>query len=85
MPEKKSMCIIMEYIDGGTMQRFCQEGCVILSDTDKNRIACSCWSGLAYLHEQKIIHKDIKPENIFVRCYVCNANNNAIHYILGFK
>lgn len=63
----KTMCLVLEYIDGGTMERFCQQSSVTLQDIDKYQIACFCWNGLAYLHGKHICHKDIKPDNILVR------------------
>lgn len=69
--DKKKIWIIMEYVDGGTMEMFCKRGRIVLSDDHKKRIACSCWSGLGYLHKRKIYHKDIKPENILVCIVSC--------------
>jgi serine/threonine protein kinase len=58
--------LITEYIEGGSMERFCREERLPLLDKDKQRIACSCWRGLAFLHKEHIFHKDIKPQNILI-------------------
>ncbi|OBA28023.1 Pkinase-domain-containing protein [Hanseniaspora valbyensis NRRL Y-1626] len=61
--------ICMEYMGGGSLDTIykallAKGGRV--SEKILGKIAESGFSGLAYLHQQKIIHRDIKPSNILV-------------------
>ncbi len=54
----------MEYIDGKNLRRIMIER--IFSFEDVIRIFISNLSALEYMEKNKIIHKDIKPENIII-------------------
>ena len=54
---------LMEYLRGGSMAEYKLEG-----DMDKfRRIALQSAAALAYCHQLRILHKDIKPGNSFFR------------------
>ena len=54
---------LMEYLQGGSMAEFNLEG-----DINKfRRIALQSAAALAYCHQLRILHKDIKPGNFFFR------------------
>ena len=54
---------LMEYLRGGSMAEYKLEG-----DMDKfRRIALQSAAALAYCHQLRILHKDIKPGNFFFR------------------
>ena len=54
---------LMEYLHGGTMAEYKLDG-----DMDKfRRIALQSAAALAYCHQMRILHKDIKPGNFFFR------------------
>ena len=54
---------LMEYLEGGTMSEYKLNG-----DVDKfRRIALQAAAALAYVHNNNILHKDIKPSNFFFR------------------
>ena len=54
---------LMEYLRGGSMAEYKLDG-----DMDKfRRIALQGAAALAYCHQLKILHKDIKPGNFFFR------------------
>jgi eukaryotic-like serine/threonine-protein kinase len=56
-------CIIMEYIEGQTLtERIQATGCLPL--TDALRIFLSLTDALHYVHQQGIIHRDIKSNNV---------------------
>ena len=61
--------ICMEYMGGGSLdtiyKTLLKKGGRI-SEKVLGKIAESGFSGLAYLHQKKIIHRDIKPSNILV-------------------
>ncbi len=57
--------IVMEFVDGETLKdRIRREG--RLSMEEAVRIASEICSGLQHAHENKIVHRDIKPQNILI-------------------
>jgi tetratricopeptide (TPR) repeat protein/TolB-like protein/predicted Ser/Thr protein kinase len=61
----KDMFVVMEYIDGETLRsRLEREG--RLPITEFLSIAIQSASALAAAHEKRIVHLDVKPENIMV-------------------
>ena len=57
-------CIIMEWIDGCTLENLIRSGQI-----DKplaRKIICDICDALEYIHRKQIIHRDLKPENIMV-------------------
>src|SRR5437870_1544095 len=55
--------IVMEYVPGGTMERFCvPENLLPLEQVVD--IAFKCTRALAYAHMQGVTHRDIKPGNL---------------------
>ncbi|MGA2263456.1 MAG: SUMF1/EgtB/PvdO family nonheme iron enzyme [Acidobacteriota bacterium] len=58
--------LVMEYVEGETLaDRIINEG--KLSEQETRRIAIEICKGLEHAHEQKVIHRDIKPGNILIR------------------
>src|SRR5262245_7875359 len=55
--------IVMEYIAGGTMERFCAPE-NLLSAEQVVEIIFKCTRALGYAHMQGVTHRDIKPGNI---------------------
>lgn len=61
--------ICMEYMGGGSLETVYKQLLLKggrVSEKVLGKIAESGFTGLAYLHQQKIIHRDIKPSNILV-------------------
>ena len=58
--EEQHRCILMEYIPGVSLSHI--QGC----SSDKTRLSWCLQLGalLQYLHEQQIVHLDIKPSNL---------------------
>jgi serine/threonine protein kinase len=57
--------LVMEYVVGGTLERYCQVDNLL--PTDKViEIIFKCSRALAYACRNGIIHRDIKPENILI-------------------
>jgi len=57
--------MIMEYIDGKNLKEFLYER----EKWDLNKILKICYEagkGLEYIHQNNIVHKDVKPDNIII-------------------
>ncbi|KAI0728131.1 kinase [Fomitopsis betulina] len=68
-PSSSEVKVLMEYCEGGSLESVGKR----LKETDKRvtenvagRLAEGILQGLAYLHKQKTIHRDIKPPNILL-------------------
>ena len=55
--------IVMEYVPGGTMERFCAPHTLLPVDEVVD-IIFKCTRALAYAHMHGVAHRDIKPGNI---------------------
>ena len=55
--------IVMEYVDGGTLEKFCAPGQLLPIDKVVE-IAFKCTRALEFAHKMGITHRDIKPANI---------------------
>lgn len=57
--------LVMEYVGGGTLERYCQVDNLL--PTDKViEVVFKCCRALSYACGNGIIHRDIKPENILI-------------------
>lgn len=57
---------VMEYVEGGSLSDLVKR-CGALAEVDAVRYIKEVASALGYIHEQKINHLDVKPDNIMVR------------------
>lgn len=57
--------MVMELLEGSSLADRYEEGPPV-SDWDAMEIAAMTLSGLAAVHDQGILHRDVKPENIFL-------------------
>jgi NIMA (never in mitosis gene a)-related kinase len=67
--DNQNLNIVMEYCDGGDLSQFIHSYKEKNKSIDNNKIYdifLQIAKGLEYLHMQKIIHRDIKPLNIFL-------------------
>ena len=55
--------IVMEYVAGGTLEKFCQADS-LLNPRDAAEIIFKCVRALAFAHAIGLTHRDIKPGNI---------------------
>lgn len=63
--EQMSVSLVLEYMDAGTLQDLVERK-VHLSESTIARLATTILKGLAFIHERRQIHRDIKPGNILV-------------------
>lgn len=59
--------IVMEYLRGSTLAHLLEAMCP-LPESDALRIAGLLCEALQYLHENGVIHRDLKPQNVMVGC-----------------
>lgn len=64
--EGELWCMIMEYIDGGNLE-FLTKKKGSLSQQEAIRYISQVGSALAYVHQQGMLHRDVKPANIMLR------------------
>ncbi|CAL6042683.1 Kinase [Hexamita inflata] len=65
VPMNKVLFIQMEYCKGQTLNNLIYSKQELHTDT-KWKITIQLISGIAYIHKQNIVHRDIKPDNIFL-------------------
>lgn len=83
--------MVMEYVEGRTLTEFLKEK---PSHKTKKRIFAELLASVAYLHQRRIIHNDLKPDNILVsrngdhvKLIDFGLSDNDAHYelkVLGF-
>jgi len=56
--------IVMELVEGRTLGALVREGPVQLPEA--LRIACEIVEGMARAHEARVIHRDLKPDNVII-------------------
>ncbi|MGA7121560.1 MAG: serine/threonine-protein kinase [Polyangiaceae bacterium] len=64
--DRGNVCIVMELLEGGTLQEWAEAEGGKLAPARVLRIADQLLDGLAALHDAGIVHRDIKPDNIFL-------------------
>ena len=59
--------IVMEYVDGGTVGDRIEGRRRALPRAEAIRLLCQLCDGLGHAHARKLIHRDIKPQNLLLR------------------
>lgn len=66
-------CMVMEYIDGEDLSsRVAKQG--VLPETEALRYIKQIGKALSIIHEQGLVHRDVKPQNIMLR----SSNSEAV-------
>jgi hypothetical protein len=59
--------IVMEYVDGGTVADRIEGRRRSLPRGEAVRLLCQLCDGLGHAHAKKLVHRDIKPQNLLLR------------------
>ncbi len=70
--------IIMDYLEGGTLARFCTSQGGPLSIHTTLQILAPIANGLEAAHDANIVHRDLKPDNVFLVQHDTNPHHPII-------
>lgn len=70
--EDLGLCIIMEYVDGVTLDKFLETK---PSTAQRRKVVKQMLNAMDYYHELQLVHRDLKPSNILI---TNNAHNVRI-------
>jgi len=74
----KNLVLISEFIDGGTIAEFCS---LYKDHKIFHKLVLNILSGLAYLHQNKSFHPELKPSNILVKKLFQNPTAKLTDYV----
>ena len=63
--EPKQHYVVMEYVGGGTLEKYCQPGSLMDVDSAVD-VVFKCAKALEYVSQLGLVHRDIKPANILL-------------------
>ena len=66
VPDASMPYLVMEYVTGGTLRRFCRAD-NLLPLAQILEIGFKCAMALSYCYRQGLIHRDVKPANLLVQ------------------
>lgn len=64
MEEQGNRCLVMEYVDGGSLTASLRQRPLPVSEAVD--LALQLCEGLAYIHQQGILHRDLKAHNVLL-------------------
>ncbi|KAL7530213.1 hypothetical protein ACHAXR_006161, partial [Thalassiosira sp. AJA248-18] len=67
-PKVNKVYLITEFAQRGDLMNIIKKDATILSDEQLQDITRQVMEGLLYLHQNNIIHNDLKPSNILINC-----------------
>ena len=63
--EARQHYVVMEYVGGGTLEKYCQPGSLMDVDTAVD-VIFKCGKALEYVNQLGLVHRDIKPANLLI-------------------
>lgn len=67
MYKESTLHLVTEYIAGGTLTKLLKHKYIELSWKQKMELAKDIASGMAYLHDQNVMHRDMKSKNVLIK------------------
>lgn len=64
--ENGSYFITMELVEGQTLKQVLQKSSKLLRPADIVNVSIMICEGLSYAHQNKVIHRDVKPSNVMI-------------------
>lgn len=64
--EAQYIMMVMEVIDGGELASYIKDGQQYLDETVAKSVFKQTVAGLKFIHDQQVVHRDVKAENILV-------------------
>lgn len=68
---KQKLCILQEYCDKGDLGAYIelqrQQGMTCVREQRVKKFIIEILLALDYIHDRKIVHRDVKPSNIFLK------------------
>lgn len=77
-PEDEKFCLITEYVDEGDLTHVLKKYPKELSELTKLKILRDVACGITFLHENNIIHRDVKTDNCLVRTVNPESSQMAV-------
>ncbi len=65
--DENSIYLVCEFLSGGTLREFLQSSTELLSDKTVLSIILGLLNAVAYMSMNRIVHKDLKPENVILK------------------
>eukprot|EP00118_Oscarella_pearsei_P019177 m.202262 g.202262 ORF g.202262 m.202262 type:complete len:616 (+) comp39608_c0_seq19:20-1867(+) len=60
------VCLVMEYAEGGSLYDLLHSSDVHYSTAQAMYWLCQCAKGVAYLHKERLVHRDLKSPNLLL-------------------
>ena len=58
-PQNNYYCLVMEYADGGDLREYLEKNFSSFDWNKKYQLAIDITNGIHYLHNEKILHRDL--------------------------
>ncbi|XP_063724825.1 serine/threonine-protein kinase NIM1-like [Symsagittifera roscoffensis] len=82
MEDAARVCIVLEYAEGGELYRLVTHQGKLKEETSAKTVFFQITSAISHIHSKKLVHRDIKAENVFLfpsQNPVSKTNTNNIN------